>query len=142
MAGRLRRLTVFDYFGLSSAPDTLNSLLNHGPSSNGSRTSLNSHYYYSWINAAHNQSLLAAALYSTPSFIGEQPWVSEWMYIGGLSTGVTQHTDQVCLAKWSYQITGCKRWTLASSRTATAHRLAQPRSRRGCLCWRHAGVLA
>ena len=109
-AGRVRGLTVFDWFGGSATADTLNSLLD-----SGNRPSLTSAYYYSWLNAAHNRSLLAAGLYATPSFLGEQPWVGEWLYIGGLGTGVTPHIDRMCLAKWSYQVSGCKRWTLASS---------------------------
>ena len=109
---------MFDYFGGTAAADTLNSLLNNRStdSSSSTRASLTSNYYYSWTNSARNQSLLAAGLYTTPSFLGEQqPWVGEWMYIGGLGTGVTPHIDQICLAKWSYQIAGCKRWTLAPS---------------------------
>ena len=109
-AGRVRGLTVFDWLGGSAAADTLNSLL-----SSSNNSGLTSNYYHSWLNAAHNSSLLSRGLYSTPSFLGEQPWVGEWLYIGGLGTGVTPHIDRMCLAKWSYQVTGCKRWTLASS---------------------------
>ena len=118
-AGELRQLTVLDYLlGVSAKADTLNSLLGNTTRSGGNLTST---YYYSWTNAAHNQSLLAAGLYNTPPFIGEQPWLGEWLYIGALGKGVTPHIDHICLAKWSYQLTGCKRWTLASS-TPHLHR--------------------
>ena len=108
---------MFDYFGGTAAADTLSSLLEGSTSGSGSRPTapLTSSYYYSWLNAAHNQSLLAAGLYTTPSFLDQQPWVGEWLYIGALGTGVTPHIDRMCLAKWSYQIAGCKRWTLAPS---------------------------
>ena len=60
--------------------------------------------------------MLGRGLYSQPYFLRESAgFIGEWVYVGQQGTGVTPHIDHLCMAKWSYQVTGCKRWQLRSS---------------------------
>ena len=100
-AGPLRQLTLFDWLSASAAarhprPPPHQRQRPTAASNSSTRTALASDYYFSHTNAVHDASLLAAGLYSTPAFLGEQPWLGEWVYVGGLGTGVTPHIDQPC----------------------------------------------
>jgi hypothetical protein len=88
-------------------------------------------FYYSWLNTNLSQSLLSRRLYEHPYFLRPQSFIGEWLYVGRQGTGVTPHIDHMCVAKWSFQIMGCKRWNIASS-TPTLHPFLHPLSFQLC----------
>ena len=109
-----RSLSGWSWSPFSARSSETPLLLRNGSSSSGS-DSEDDPFYYSWLNTNLSSSLLSRGLYRLPYFLTPQAFMGEWLYVGGLGTGVTPHIDHMCVGKWSYQIAGCKRWELRSS---------------------------